>query len=47
MDTPISDHAIEEGWYRHSSRNGDVMPTTPPGVKHCGTLYPIWLNGIY
>ncbi|XP_052090373.1 von Willebrand factor D and EGF domain-containing protein-like isoform X3 [Mytilus californianus] len=22
-----------------------MMPTSAPGYKHCGTIYPIWLNG--
>ncbi|XP_071179457.1 von Willebrand factor D and EGF domain-containing protein-like [Mytilus edulis] len=42
---PISDENLEEVWYRIKSKNGDQMPIYPPGVYHCGTNYPIWING--
>lgn len=42
---PISDENLEETWYRIKSKNGDQMPTYPPGAHHCGTNYPVWLNG--
>lgn len=43
----ISDEHLDPGWYRHISANGDKMTTSPPGKMHCGTIYPIWLNGIF
>lgn len=46
LDVPISDHALEMGWYRMINDNGDQIPTSPPGLLHCGTIHPIWLNGI-
>ncbi|CAG2226669.1 unnamed protein product [Mytilus edulis] len=44
-DDIISDDMINNTWYRVISRNGDEIATHPPGVFHCGTLNPIWLNG--
>lgn len=37
---------LDEDWYRIVSDNGDGMPTSPPGLNYCGTVNPIWLNGI-
>ncbi|CAG2249643.1 LRP1B [Mytilus edulis] len=42
-----SDEYLDDKWYRIFSANGDQMPSHPPGIMHCGTIYPIWLNGIY
>lgn len=42
---PISDEMLNETWYRVISDNGEKMPTYPPGILHCGTINPIWLNG--
>lgn len=36
---------LNETWYRVISDNGEKMPTYPPGILHCGTINPIWLNG--
>lgn len=44
-DDIISDDMLNNTWYRVISRNGDEIATHPPGVYHCGTLNPIWLNG--
>lgn len=44
-DIPISDEILNETWYRVISDNGEKMPTYPPGILHCGTINPIWLNG--
>ncbi|CAC5411168.1 unnamed protein product [Mytilus coruscus] len=44
-DQVINDTYLNEGWYRIISANGDKMPSSPPGTMHCGTIYPIWLNG--
>ncbi|CAC5420227.1 unnamed protein product [Mytilus coruscus] len=41
----ISDDFLDSGWYRIQSEAGEDMPTEPPGSFHCGTWYPIWLNG--
>ncbi|CAC5375044.1 unnamed protein product [Mytilus coruscus] len=45
VDDPITDAMLEEDWYRIFSDNGDGMPTSPPGIKNCGTINPLWLNG--
>lgn len=43
----ISDDMLKEGWYRVYSDNGGDMPTTQlPETKYCGTINPVWLNGI-
>lgn len=44
-DAVHSDHNLEMNWYRIISDNGDMMPTNAPGLMHCGTVNPIWLNG--
>lgn len=44
-DDIISDGLLNNDWYRIISENGDKMPTYPPGLFHCGTINPIWLNG--
>ncbi|XP_052101114.1 von Willebrand factor D and EGF domain-containing protein-like isoform X2 [Mytilus californianus] len=44
---PISDENLEEAWYRIKSENGDQIPTYPPGAFHCGTNYPVWMNGTF
>ena len=37
---------IKDGsWYRFKSVAGDKMPEFNPGIKHCGTYVPIWMNG--
>ncbi|CAG2226665.1 unnamed protein product [Mytilus edulis] len=43
-DLPISDEMINNTWYRVISGNGEEMPKYPPGILHCGTANPIWLN---
>lgn len=45
IDIPITDEGLEHAWYRIESINGDDMPTDAPGIFHCGTYNPIWLNG--
>ncbi|CAG2244723.1 unnamed protein product [Mytilus edulis] len=45
IEIPISDDEIDGGWYRIMSDNGDKIPTYPSGLYHCGTVYPVWLNG--
>ena len=35
----------DDKWYRFHSEAGDTMPTENPGILHCGTYVPIWLNG--
>ncbi|CAC5402534.1 LRP5_6 [Mytilus coruscus] len=47
LDIPVTDDALEHGWYRIESVNGDDIPTYAPGVFHCGTYNPIWLNGSF
>ncbi|CAG2226577.1 unnamed protein product [Mytilus edulis] len=45
VDVPITDEMLKEDWYRVVSDNGEGMPTSPPGLKRCGTINPIWLKG--
>ncbi|XP_048770271.2 von Willebrand factor D and EGF domain-containing protein-like isoform X2 [Ostrea edulis] len=37
--TPLCDYSIKTGWYSVGSY---TIPTTPPGLASCGTLYPYW-----
>ncbi|CAC5391220.1 unnamed protein product [Mytilus coruscus] len=41
----ISDDFLDNGWYRVEKSSCEKMPTSAPGPFHCGTWYPIWLNG--
>ncbi|XP_068703048.1 von Willebrand factor D and EGF domain-containing protein-like isoform X2 [Montipora foliosa] len=43
--TPLCDNGLVSGWYRFTSFVGGKMPTTKVNVNHCGTQYPIWLDG--
>ena len=37
---------IQSGsWYRFKSVAGDKMPEFNPGLYHCGTYIPMWMNG--
>ncbi|XP_062580059.1 oncoprotein-induced transcript 3 protein-like [Saccostrea cucullata] len=43
MDSaPLCDYDLTYGWYRGEYSQ---MPTSPPSLANCGTLYPFWLNG--
>nr|XP_022289580.1 von Willebrand factor D and EGF domain-containing protein-like isoform X2 [Crassostrea virginica] len=43
MDSaPLCDRYITETWYR---AEGYTMTTSPPPLRYCGTLYPVWLSG--
>ena len=35
------------GWYRFKNPAGTNMPVRPPGKYSCGTLAPIWFDGIF
>ncbi|VDI15179.1 Hypothetical predicted protein [Mytilus galloprovincialis] len=41
----ISDDFLSSGWYRVERSICAKMPTSAPKPLHCGTWYPIWLNG--
>ncbi|CAG2228913.1 unnamed protein product [Mytilus edulis] len=45
IDIAISDDYLDTGWYRVERSTCEKMPTSAPGSFHCGTWYPIWLNG--
>ncbi|XP_076103007.1 uncharacterized protein LOC143072099 [Mytilus galloprovincialis] len=45
QDYAISDDFLTSGWYRVERSTCERMPTSPPKPFHCGTWYPIWLNG--
>lgn len=36
---------LDEGWYR-ISENGHIA-TECPNMMRCGSLFPVWLNGMY
>lgn len=40
-DKVLSDRELPEGWYRAS----EEMPTNPPPLYSCGTVFPIWFDG--
>lgn len=47
-DIAISDNFLSEGWYRFNSGGaGNDMVTWAPSIYQCGTIYPMWLNGMY
>ena len=39
------DHVTVSGWYRFTSFVGGKMPISKVNINHCGTHYPIWLDG--
>ena len=41
--TPLCDRYITETWYKVTNH---IMTTSPPALGYCGTLYPVWLNGL-
>lgn len=43
--TPLCDKDLTQGWYRFTSFVGGKMPTTKVDTNHCGTVFPIWLDG--
>lgn len=46
-DIAISDNFLSEGWYRFDSRGaGNDMVTWAPSIYQCGTIYPMWMNGM-
>lgn len=38
---------LSEGWYRFDSGAGNNMVTQAPSITQCGTIYPIWLQGMH
>lgn len=40
-DMVLSDRELPQDWYRAT----EEIPTTPPPLYSCGTIFPIWLNG--
>lgn len=46
VSSTLCDSFLKEGWYKITSKAGEVMPTTCPHYGfRCGTVEPIWLNG--
>ena len=41
---PLCDRYLSFGWYRAGFHQ---IPTTPPELLSCGTLYPYWMSGEY
>lgn len=47
-DIAISDNFLSEGWYRFESYGaGNDIVTLAPSIYQCGTIYPMWMNGMY
>ena len=44
-DPGLCDDNLKEGWYRSVSPAGGDMPTQLVDLEHCGTHFPIYLNG--
>lgn len=40
--TPLCDYTIQNQWY---SVGYHSIPTIPPALTSCGTLYPYWTPG--
>lgn len=41
------DSNIDNGWYKLLGKNGETkLPTFCPQLNSCGTVSPIWMNGI-
>lgn len=45
-DIAISDSFLSEGWYRFGSGAGNDIVTWAPSIYQCGTIYPMWMNGM-
>lgn len=45
-DIAISDNFLSEGWYRFESLAGNDTVTWAPSIYQCGTIYPMWMNGM-
>ncbi|VDI62118.1 Hypothetical predicted protein, partial [Mytilus galloprovincialis] len=45
-DVAISDDRLEPGWYKIVNEGGTEIPTEAPGLASCGTISPIWFNGV-
>ncbi|XP_062594049.1 oncoprotein-induced transcript 3 protein-like [Saccostrea cucullata] len=43
--TAICDNFLEEKWYRINSTVGNDIVETCQSMTHCGTIYPLWMNG--
>ncbi|XP_013408872.1 uncharacterized protein LOC106172624 isoform X1 [Lingula anatina] len=44
-EAAICDRYMDEGWYRFDSPAGNDIPTYCVLPNHCGTTWPIWMNG--
>ena len=41
---PTSPDWSGDGWYRIMSEAGTSIPEQSPGMSHCGTAIPAWIN---
>ncbi|XP_033633572.1 uncharacterized protein LOC117295114 [Asterias rubens] len=41
----LSDHSLQEGWYRFMGNAGTRMPTECVPMGMCATRYPVWMDG--
>ena len=45
MGSPLCDRIMYRRWYRFGGGTGGKMPEKCVEENHCGTHYPIWMNG--
>ncbi|CAH1274704.1 VWDE [Branchiostoma lanceolatum] len=41
----LCDNRMQRSWYRFDSPAGNEMPTSCVPQYHCGTTFPVWMNG--
>ncbi|OPL33315.1 hypothetical protein AM593_03981, partial [Mytilus galloprovincialis] len=44
-DTAIDDSRLITGWYRIDSVTGNDIVNQSVSMMHCGTVYPLWMQG--
>ena len=46
-DPAICDKGLKVGWYRFVNAVGGTLPESKVEVNHCGTIAPIWMQGLH
>ena len=46
-DVAIEDSRLKPGWYRIDSVTGNDIVNYSVPMLQCGTVYPLWMQGIY
>jgi hypothetical protein len=44
-NTPLFNASGEGSWIRFIGSGGTIMPSSSPGINHCGSYSPGWFNG--